>query len=118
MSTSTEPETRPSRELLQSYKGETCPSCKTEHLYTNDSDKFDDIVNYVCMACGYGFYEDEQSRKQRKEKKKRDNDRNLWNGGVLVFFAMIATILLINLERSRAPITDVRSEPTQINRRF
>ena len=118
MATSTESKATPSNELLKSYKGETCPSCSKQHLYTNDSDKFDDIVHYDCMACGYGFYEDEQGRKRRKEKKKEDGERNLWNGSALILAAMLATILLINLERSRDPITDVRSEPTQLNRRL
>ncbi|MEM6450728.1 MAG: hypothetical protein AAF703_10480 [Cyanobacteria bacterium P01_D01_bin.105] len=104
MATSTESETKPklSEALLEAYKGkEVCPRCQGKYLYTNDSDKFDEIVNYVCMGCGHVFYEDEQGRKRRHEKTKGDKRRNPWDSGLLLLLTMLAVILAINLDRNR-----------------
>ena len=89
-----------SESLLDTLKQkEECPRCKEKYLYSNDSDAIDDIVNYVCLRCGYAFYENEQQREYRKDKEKDKKESNPWDAGILLALSMLSVILLINLSR-------------------
>lgn len=120
MATATESDTKPkfSDTFLAAYKGkETCPCCDKKLLYTNDSEKFDDIMHYTCLGCGYTFDEDESARKQRKEKKKKKNNQNPWDMGLLVLLTMLAVTLAIQTDRNRVSVADsqpVNSQPANL----
>ncbi|MFK8181769.1 MAG: hypothetical protein AB8B99_00240 [Phormidesmis sp.] len=125
MATATETETKPnvSETFLEVYKAtykeskEACPCCNKKVLHTNDSDKFDDIMHYACIGCGHTFYEDEQSRKWRKEKKKKDKNKNPWDMGFLILLMMLAATLAIQANDNRVSDTDtqpVNSQPIDV----
>ena len=123
MATATESEIKlnasePVKEIYKKSKA-ACPCCNKQLLYTNDSEKFDDIMHYSCMGCGYTFYEDESTRKWRKEQKKKSDTKQTWNTGFLLLLMMLATILAINVERNREEVVvespqPVNSQPTNV----
>ena len=89
-----------SQQVLERLKQkEECPRCKEKYLYSGDSSTYDAIMHFDCLRCGHSFYANEQQREYQKDKDKEDKPSNPWGGGFLVLIAMLAVVLVRNLER-------------------
>jgi uncharacterized membrane protein YvbJ len=105
--------------LLEETKSKrACPSCGQNKLITNDSEKFDDVIFSHCLNCGCEFSENEQQRKFHDSQSKKEREDSPLNTGMALLFAMIITILVINISNSNTPSEPGVSPSGRVELRF
>ncbi|MGB7249198.1 MAG: hypothetical protein WBC73_09685 [Phormidesmis sp.] len=99
---------------LQAYKSKrACPVCHEKKLTTNDIEKFDEVMHYHCLNCGYEFFENEEQRKFNKDKANKEAEgEQPWAAGTIILILMVAAILSITLSEQAEDQSPELSRPT------
>lgn len=93
---------------------EACSVCGEHKLYTNDSEKNDEVVRWHCLNCNHTFSENVAEKKARKQKEKEQKkDQPSGVSGITMIALILIAILMVTLSQEQESTQETAQPATQ-----